>query len=165
MIKVLGIDPGLAFTGFGVLLNEGAKFKHLEHGTIKTSKDMEHAKRLLAIYDGVCEVVKKHKPDIAGMESLYFSKNVTSGLLVSQAIGVIYLALEHNNIPVYEFAANSIKKTVTGIAKADKIQVQQCVKMILALAEIPKPDHAADALAIAITAVNYGVRNIPIIGT
>lgn len=154
MMTVLGVDPGLAFTGFGILQNNGSRFLHLVHGTIETTKEMHHGQRLSTIYNGICEVVKKYKPDIAGVESLYFSKNVTSGLLVSQGLGVIFLALEHNKIPFYEFAPNTIKKTVTGVAKAEKTQVQHCVKIILGLPDIPKPNHAADALAVAITAVN-----------
>lgn len=158
MIKVLGIDPGLAFTGFGLVKNNGSHFMHIEHGTITTKKDMEHSKRLLTIYNGIGTLVEKHKPNFAGIESLYFAKNVSSGLLVSQALGVILLALEQHHIPVYEFAPNMIKKTVTGIALADKIQVQHCVKIMLALPDLPKPDHAADALAAAITALTARPR-------
>lgn len=154
MTTILGIDPGLAFTGFGIIRSDGLRFSHITHGTIATKKSTPHSKRLLAIYDGIVEIAQKYQPDRAALETLYFARNVTSGLLVSQSLGVILLALEHNKIPVYEFAPNTIKKTVTGIAQADKVQVQHCVKVILGLSDIPKPDHAADALAIAVTAVN-----------
>lgn len=153
---VIGVDPGLAFTGFGIIEANGSRFVHVEHGVIATKKETPHGMRLLAIYDGISDLIEKYKPSAAGIESLYFAKNVSSGLLVSQALGVILLAFNQHTIPVCEVAPNTVKKTVTGVAQADKNQVQQCVKLLLGLSEVPKPDHAADALAIAISAVNNG---------
>lgn len=158
---ILGIDPGLAFTGFGIIRAEGSRFVPVAYGTIETKKETPHGQRLLTIYDGIVQLIKEYNPARAGIESLYFSKNVSSGLLVSQALGVILLALNQNNIPVCEIAPNTVKKTVTGVAQADKNQVQQCVKLLLGLHQVPKPDHAADALAIAITAVNLGMNPLP----
>lgn len=153
-MTVLGIDPGLGFTGYGLIKKSGSRYFHIEHGVIETTKNQEQGERLFTIYDGLCNLIKLHKPALAGVESLYFAKNVSSGLLVSQALGVILLALKQYEVEVCELAPNTIKKSVTGVAKADKNQVQQCVKIFLGLPEIPKPDHAADALAIAITAGN-----------
>lgn len=158
---VLGIDPGLAFTGYGLVNAAANKFCHIEHGTIATKKTDSQPVRLEQIYDGTCRIIEQYKPDIAGIETLYFVKNITSGLAVAKSLGVIMLALQQHHIPIREIAPNTVKKTVTGVAKAEKIQVQHCVKIILGLPDIPKPDHAADALAIAISAVNTGEPSLP----
>ena len=134
---ILGIDPGLAFTGYGIIESKGNRFKHIAHGAIETSKTDTQGKRLSIIYESIVSLIKTHKPEKAGIEALYFAKNVTSGLAVSQSLGVILLALEHCAVPVSEIAPNTVKKTVTGIALADKVQVQHCVKLILGLPDIP----------------------------
>lgn len=159
-MTVLGLDPGLAHTGFGVIQTVGSRFMHLTHGTIKTTKDLSQGDRLSIIYEAVCKIAEKYKPDFAGIETLYFSKNVSSAFFVAQALGVINLALAHKKIPVNEVTPNTVKKTLTGIGTADKIQVQQCVKIILGLNKIPRPSHAADALAVAVTAINTNVPEI-----
>ncbi|PIE98725.1 MAG: crossover junction endodeoxyribonuclease RuvC [Treponema sp.] len=153
---VLGIDPGLAATGFGVVGVSKNRFVHIDHGAIVTSADLSQQDRLVVIYDELSKIVKKYKPSDAGVESLYFAKNVTSALGVSEARGVSLLLLAKNGVATIEYSPNTIKKSVTGIAKADKKQVQHCVKILLGLPDLPKPNHAADALAAAITRVNIG---------
>jgi crossover junction endodeoxyribonuclease RuvC len=152
--KILGIDPGLASTGWGVIEAEGNRLRHLEHGTIETGKEMAHAKRLRAIYDAVRAAISLHKPNEAAIETLYFARNVSSALTVSEARGVVLLALEQAGLPVYEARPDDIKKAVVGHGRAEKAQVQEMVKLLLALDAIPKPDHAADALGAAICAAN-----------
>jgi crossover junction endodeoxyribonuclease RuvC len=152
--KIIGIDPGLASTGWGVIEVAGNRLRHLEHGTIETGKDMVHAKRLRAIYDGVKAVIAAHAPNEAAIETLYFARNVSSALTVSEARGVVLLALEQAALPVFEARPDDIKKAVVGHGRAEKAQVQEMVRMLLALDAIPKPDHAADALGAAICAAN-----------
>lgn len=153
---VIGIDPGLANTGYGIIEFSQNKFKCIEYGSITTASDKPQGERLLIIFNKISELVKKYKPAEAGIETVYFAKNVTSAITVSEAKGVVLLALAQNGISVSEYAPNAIKKAVTGIAQAEKAQVQNAVKIILGLATVPKPDHAADALAAAITKINLG---------
>ena len=151
---ILGIDPGLASTGWGVIDSDGTRFRLISYGCIETDSKQNHSLRLLEIYNKILAVINEFKPDQASMETLYFAKNVTSALGVSEARGVVSLCLAQNAIPLTEYSPNTIKQSVSGTATADKSLVQQCVKMLLGLQEIPKPDHAADAIAAAITHVN-----------
>lgn len=151
---ILGIDPGLASTGWGIIESDGIRFKLIAYGVVETKSTQEHPERLLEIYNKILSVVNEFKPDCASMETLYFAKNVTSALCVSEARGVVSLCMAQNAIPLSEYSPNTIKQSVSGTATADKSLVQKCVKMLLGLKEIPKPDHAADALATAITHVN-----------
>lgn len=128
--------------------------RHIEHGTIETETGIAHGKRLAAIYHGVREVLEKHQPHGAAVETLYFARNVTSALAVSEARGVVLLALEQAGLPVFEARPDDIKKAVVGVGRAEKAQVQEMVKILLALETIPRPDHAADALGAAICAAN-----------
>lgn len=153
---VIGIDPGLANTGYGVIRYSQNRFNCLEYGAITTSSDMTQGERLLRIFDEVSAILQKFKPAEAGIENVYFGKNVTSAITVSEARGVVLLALAQHRVRVSEYAPNAIKKAVTGLAMAEKRQVQEAVKIILGLSKIPKPDHAADALAAAITKINLG---------
>ena len=155
---IVGIDPGLANTGYGLISFERNRFKIISYGTIKTDSNIFHGERLMLIYNELVEILKKYKPNEAGIESLYFAKNVTSALSVSEARGVSILALYLNGIKdIGEYAPNAIKKAVTGIASATKEQVQDGVKLLLGLSSRPRPDHAADALAVAIAKANIGV--------
>ncbi len=149
--RILGIDPGLASTGWGVIDMCGSRLVHVAHGVIETTNTMKHQIRLLEIYNRVLAVLREYNPNEASMEALYFAKNVTSGLAVAEARGVVTLCLTQNTVPLVEYSPLSIKQCVVGSAKAEKKHVQQYVKLLLGLAEIPKPDHAADALAAAIT--------------
>lgn len=155
--RILGIDPGLASTGWGIIESDGIRFKLIDYGCIETESTWEHGKRLCEIYDVIQTVIKDYKPTESSMETLYFAKNVTSAMSVSQARGVVTLALTQNGLPLGEYSPNTIKQSVTGTASADKKLVQNCVKMLLGMDHIPKPDHSADALAAAITHANHAL--------
>ena len=152
--RVLGVDPGLAACGYGVIDFDGGRFRAVKYGVIETSPDEPRPSRLLAIYRVLSSILEEFAPAEAGMETLYFAKNVTSALAVAEARGVVSMCLAERGIALTEHAPAAIKKTVTGVASADKTAVQRAVKLLLGLEEIPKPDHAADALAAAITHVN-----------
>jgi len=152
--RILGIDPGLASTGWGMLEDNGTNIKYIDHGIIITKADCPRAQRLFFIMKSVRQIIEKYKPAQAALENLYFGKNVSSAIPVAEARGVISAVTAEMGIPLSELTPNAIKKGVTGFAGADKKQVQEMVKMILNLEEIPKPDHASDALAAAICAAN-----------
>ena len=149
--RVIGIDPGLASTGFGIIDSMGGSLHLVSYGVIETAAEEEHSTRLLAIYNRLLAVLDEFKPDEAEMETLYFSRNVTSALAVAEAKGVVTLCLAQQDIPLTMYTPNQIKTTVTGTSSADKETVEQYVKILLNLETEPKPDHAADALAGAIT--------------
>ncbi|MGI5173980.1 crossover junction endodeoxyribonuclease RuvC [Treponema sp. OMZ 840] len=152
--RVLGIDPGLASTGWAVIDYADSRYRSVGWGVIETEKDMKRGERLLYIYDQLQNILDMYNPNEAGMETLYFAKNVTSALVVAEARGTVTLCLSRNAVPLFEYSPNCIKKAVSGTARADKILVQQYVKLLLGLSELPKPDHAADALAAAITHIH-----------
>lgn len=152
--RVLGIDPGLASTGWGIVDFASSRYRLVAYGVIETEKNAPHGERLLAIYNRIYAVVNEYKPTLAGMESLFFSKNVTSAMGVSEARGVLSLCLAQNCVPLEDYTPNAIKQSVTGTGKADKALVQNYVKLLLGLSDVPKPDHAADALAAAITCIH-----------
>lgn len=151
---VIGIDPGLASTGYGVVAFSRSRLAYVDHGVIKTTADMPHQERLLVIYHGVAALLERFSPTEAGMETLYFAKNVSSAMAVAEARGVVTLALALKGIPLGEYTPHGIKQAVVGVARADKSQVQEAVRVLLGLTDIPRPDHAADALAAAITRVH-----------
>ncbi len=147
---ILGIDPGLADTGFGIIAKEGGCLKLIDYGVVKTKAGKPAKDRLSEIYQSLEKIIKKYQPDSVSIEQLFFCKNVKTALSVGQARGVIVLLAGQNNIPLKEFTPLQVKMGTTGYGKASKNQVQQMVKIILKLKELPKPDDAADALAIAI---------------
>jgi crossover junction endodeoxyribonuclease RuvC len=147
---IVGVDPGLASTGYGVIAVRGNRCRYLTHGCIETSKDLEIGDRLSLIYDEFITVIDEYGPTEAGMEGLYFSKNITSALWVAEAKGVVTLALKQRGIALAEYTPFAIKNAIVGNGRAEKKQVQEMVKLLLGLKEIPKPDHAADALAVAV---------------
>jgi len=151
---VLGIDPGLAATGYGVISAEGGRLRWVDHGVFRTASGDSPGTRLAVVYRGICELLELHRPTIAGIESIYFTKNVTSAIPVAQARGVVLLALEQYGVPAEEFTPQVIKRAVVGTGQAEKEQVIQMVRIILGLSEAPRPDHAADALAAAVTRFN-----------
>lgn len=151
--RVIGIDPGLAHTGFGIIDAEGNDIRLISYGVIETSSSEEHGVRLLAIYNRLVAVLQEFEPCQAAMEELYFSRNVSSALTVSEAKGVITMCLAQNALPLCMYRPNQIKYAVTGAKTADKKTVEQYVKILLDLESEPRPDHAADALAVAITHV------------
>ncbi len=150
-MKILGIDPGTATTGFGVIEKTGSKLKFIDAGVISTPADMEMPNRLSEIYAGLQELIDHHQPNCMAVELLYFATNVTTAITVGQARGVVLLAASEAGLSVGEYTPLQVKQAVTGYGKADKKQIQEMVKMLLGLDGIPKPDDAADGLAIAIT--------------
>ena len=153
--RILGIDPGLASTGFGIVDGCLNKYRMVGYGVIETPAHIEHGLRLLTIYNRLIAVINEFRPYEASMETLYFSRNVSSAMGVAEARGVATLCLAQNAIPLFEYKPNQIKLAVTGGAQADKVLVEKYVKLILNLQTEPKPDHAADALAGAVTHLHY----------
>lgn len=149
---ILGIDPGFARLGFGVIEETSGKAQAVTYGCFETSSKLERPERLLKIYKEMQRLIKKYKPKKVAFEYLFFSKNTKTAMAVGEARGVIILACAEAKIPPVEIMPNQIKQAVTGYGRADKQQMQKMVKLILGLKEIPKPDDAADALAIALCA-------------
>ena len=152
---ILGIDPGYARCGYGILETEGQGFKVLTYGCIETSKDEAMPERLKRVYDEISRLVAEFEPDKAAVEKLFFAKNTKTALAVAQARGVILLALAENKLPIVELTAMQIKQALTGYGGADKAQMQEMTKIILKLAEIPRPDDAADALGVAFAGASW----------
>ena len=163
---ILGIDPGTATTGYGVikkkikrkgLIKGGQKSKtrnkleHIAHGTIKTDPTLSDAQRLKLLYNQLTVIIGKYKPKIIAVEKLYFFKNLKTVIPVSQAKGVILLAAEKKKMKIFEFTPLQVKMITTGYGRADKKEVQRMMKTLLCLEKIPKPDDAADALAVAVS--------------
>ncbi len=147
---ILGFDPGTATTGFGVVESVNDVLRPIDVGVILTPSDMPIEERLLSIYTDVNTLLDKYNPDTVATERLFFDRNVTNALSVGRAIGVILLAVAQRGLPWMEYTPMQVKTSVTGYGGADKNQIQQMVVRLLGLAEVPKPDDAADALAIAI---------------
>ena len=154
-LRILGIDPGLASVGYGVLEARGSTLRYLGHGCIVTRKEEEIGKRLLSIFAAVSDLIEEWGPCAAAMESLYFWKNVSSAIPVAEAKGVIRLAFARAALPLAEYSPTAIKQAVSGSARSEKAQVQEMVRLLLRLDEPPRPDHAADALAAAICRANH----------
>ncbi len=150
----LGIDPGIADMGFGVVVVEAGKERCLEYGSLKTAAGTPVGERLRTIHDGLSAIIRKYRPTTVGLEKLYFQKNVKTAMNVAEARGVILLCLAQHGLKVMEFNPSDIKIAVCGYGLADKSQVQRMVVTLLGLKEIPKPDDAADALAVALTAAH-----------
>ena len=150
-MRILGIDPGTAITGFGVIDYEGGAFKFVDAGVIRTPKEQPMNERLLTVYDEMHELLTEFKPDVMSIELLFFARNVTTAMTVGQSRGIVILAATQAKVPVFEYTPMQVKQAVTGYGKADKKQIQEMVKTLLKLDVIPKPDDAADGLAIAIT--------------
>jgi crossover junction endodeoxyribonuclease RuvC len=148
------VDPGLASVGWGVIESAGGRLVHLGHGCINTAAGDEMSARLLSIYDELSALIEEWKPNWASMESLFFWRNVTSAIPVSEAKGVIRLAFVKSGVPLVEYSPTAIKQAVVGTSRAEKEQVQEMVRILLGLSAIPRPNHAADALAAAICRSN-----------
>lgn len=147
---IFGIDPGYAIVGCGVVRYERGSFSLIGYGAVTTDKDMPFNKRLKKIYDDLTELLLRFKPDAVSMERLYFNTNQKTAIDVAQARGVAVLAVENAGIPLYEYTPLQVKQSIVGYGRAEKIQVQNMTKMFLKLDKIPKPDDAADALALAV---------------
>lgn len=154
-MKILGIDPGTATTGYGIIENRDGKLRALEYGCIKTSPKKRAETRLAEIYKDLNHLIKKHQPGILAVESVFFYKNVKTAIAVAQSRGVVLLAATQAKVPVVEYTPLQVKSTLTSYGKAEKKQVQYMVQKLLDLKSIPKPDDAADALAVAICAANF----------
>jgi len=155
MTLALGIDPGTATTGYGLVrLTPDGSLVAVNYGVILTSKAATAPARLVMLYDQLHEILNEYHPEIAAVEKLFFSRNVTTALAVGQARGVVMLCLQQSGIEAFEYTPNEVKQAVAGYGSAQKRQVQEMVRALLQLDAIPKPDDAADALAIAITHLN-----------
>ncbi len=147
---VLGIDPGYAIIGYGVLNYNSNRFSIVEYGAVTTKAGSLFSDRLYEIYDQLCNIIEKYRPDAMSIEKLFFNTNTTTAIDVAQARGVILLAAKRYNVPIYEYTPLQVKSSVTGYGRADKKQVMEMTKNLLGLSKVPKPDDTADALAIAI---------------
>jgi crossover junction endodeoxyribonuclease RuvC len=158
----LGIDPGIATTGFGIIQEEqDGRLTVLNFGVIQTTSDLSQAERLVQLYKRVKELILLHHPEMGAVEKLFFERNVRTALSVGQARGVTLLAMAELNLQIGEYTPMEVKQAVVGYGGADKSQVQQMVKMILGLDVIPHPDDAADALAVAICHIHSAkIRNL-----
>lgn len=149
-MKILGIDPGYAILGWGVVEMKGNSFKALNYGAVTTPAGMDMTDRLKVLYNELMNIIAEEEPDIASVEELFFNTNTKTAIMVGQARGVALLACANSGLPVYEFTPLQIKQGLVGYGRAEKKQVQMMVKTILGLSSVPKPDDTADALAAAI---------------
>lgn len=151
-MKILGIDPGIGICGFGLIeTTSRANAKALDYGVITTKIRAPLPSRLKELYESLQEVFDTTKPDVVSVEKLFFSKNITTGIAVAEARGLVLLVAEQKGLQIFEYTPNEIKKTLTGYGSAKKGQIQEMVRVHLGLKDKPKPDDAADALAAAIT--------------
>jgi crossover junction endodeoxyribonuclease RuvC len=153
-VIVLGIDPGTARTGYGLVVREGSQLRLLDYGCIETIADRPLEARLLLIHEGLETLIEDHHPDAVGVERVFFNRNVQTAFAVGQARGIVLLAAAQHALPVVEYGPHEVKIAVTGYGRASKEQVQRMVRLILGMAELPRPDDAADALAVAICAAH-----------
>ena len=149
-MRILGIDPGVAIVGFGVVDYEKGQAKMVQYGAINTDAGLPLATRLVQIESDLCQLISHFQPDEIAVEELFFSKNITTGIAVAHARGVILCTAEKAGIPIYEYTPMQIKQAVVGYGLADKKQVMDMTRRLLKLKSVPRPDDAADALAIAI---------------
>ena len=147
---VLGIDPGTARLGYGVVERQGSRLSMLDYGCLETVNDRPLEQRLLLIHEGIADLIETHRPQAVGVERLFFNKNVQTAMAVGQARGVVLLAAAEHGLPVLEYGPHEVKLAVTGYGKAPKDQVQPMVQLVLSMEQVPRPDDAADALAVAV---------------
>ncbi|MCC6639381.1 crossover junction endodeoxyribonuclease RuvC [Candidatus Falkowbacteria bacterium] len=148
---ILGIDPGYGIVGFGVItINDSHQMKHVTHGVITTPSKSEFISRIHIISQDLIDIIKKYKPDAVGIEKIFFAKNTKTAIDVAQARGAILATIAAHNVPIFELTPLQVKQGIVGYGKADKIQVQKMTQYLMGLTKIPKPDDAADALAIAV---------------
>ena len=158
-IIVLGIDPGYAITGYGVIAYHRNHFDCLAYGVIRTKASQPFPDRLLLIHRQLSELIERYQPDAVAIEELFFSRNTTTAIGTAQARGLSVLSGAGAGLPVYEYTPMQVKLAVSGYGRADKWQVQQMVRILLNLDQLPRPDDAADALAVAICHAHSGNRN------
>lgn len=150
MMRILGIDPGIAIVGFGVVDKNGNRYSTVEYGAITTPAHTPLENRLKTIYDEMTLLIANFRPDAMSVEELFFNSNAKTAIAVGQARGVIILSAVENGVPIYEYTPLQVKQALTGYGRASKMQIQQMMRTMLGLSEIPKPDDVADALAIAV---------------
>ncbi len=148
-LRILGIDPGFGKIGYGVIDVNGTKAKSVCFGVIETDVEHEIPERLNKIFEDISKLIEDFRPDETAVEQLFFFRNVTTAIQVGEARGVILLALQRNGLPIFEYTPKQVKQAVTGYGKAEKGQIQKTMKLFLSLDSAPKPDDAADALAVA----------------
>ena len=151
VLRILGIDPGYAIVGFGVVDYENTRFRLIDMGAVTTAADMPFEARLKALYLDMSEIIDTYKPQEIAVEKLFFNTNQKTVIDVAQARGVTLLPAIMNNLPIYEYTPLQVKSSIVGYGRAEKKQVQEMVKTMLHLKEVPKPDDTADAVAMAIT--------------
>lgn len=149
-IRIIGIDPGYAIVGWGVLDYDGYRFEAVEYGAIMTEPDLSFERRLELIWDGLSDILSRHKPSVMAVEQLFFTTNHKTAIDVAQARGVILLCAVKHGLKTFQYTPLQVKQAVVGYGKAEKQQVMQMVKTLLKLDQIPKPDDTADAIAVAI---------------
>ena len=149
-IRILGIDPGTGIMGYGIIEKSGSSIKPIKYGCIRTKPNLNQPDRLSFIYDSLSDIIEKEKPDQVAIESLFFFKNQKTVISVAEARGVSIICATKEKIPVFEYTPLQIKQALTGYGRAEKKQIQEMVKIICKLETCPKPDDAADALAVAI---------------
>jgi crossover junction endodeoxyribonuclease RuvC len=147
---VLGIDPGLATTGYGLVEGDGQRLELVAYGVVRTPAKTPIARRLLQLHDELAEILREYRPDEAAVEELFFSTNARTAIVVGEARGVVILTLAEASLPIAEYTPLQVKQAITGYGQADKAQVQQMVSLLLNLRYVPQPDDAADALAISV---------------
>jgi crossover junction endodeoxyribonuclease RuvC len=154
-MRVLGIDPGLATMGYGVVDGEGDRLEAVAYGVVRTPAHTPITERLILLYDALRCIVRTHAPEQAAVEELFFATNARTAISVSQARGVALLALAQTGLPVAEYTPLEVKQATTGYGQADKVQMQEMVRLLLDLDDLPRPDDAADALAVAICHLSH----------
>jgi crossover junction endodeoxyribonuclease RuvC len=149
-VIVLGIDPGTAATGYGLVERLGSRLRAIDYGCVETRSNQELPQRLLEIHRAVSQLIELHQPALLGVERLFFNRNVQTAFAVGQARGAVLLAAAQHGLPVFEYGPHEVKMAVTGYGRAGKEQVQRMVQVVLGMPAVPRPDDAADALAVAI---------------
>jgi crossover junction endodeoxyribonuclease RuvC len=150
-MRILGVDPGTGILGFGVVDSSNGVYTLVDGGVIRTPVHEDDAVRLQTIYEELTDIIASTKPELMSVEKLFFARNVTTAMTVAQARGVVLLCGKLAGLTIYEYTPMQIKQAITGYGKADKKQIQEMVRIILKLNEVPKPDDAADAIAAALT--------------
>jgi crossover junction endodeoxyribonuclease RuvC len=158
-VIILGIDPGIAIVGYGIIKYEGNKFTVMNYGAITTESSMQLPERLKVIYRAVQDLINVYRPSVVAVEELFFNKNVKTALNVGQGRGVVILAAANAGVNIFEYTPLQVKQSVVGYGRAQKPQVQQMVKALLSLNAVPKPDDVADALAVAVCHANSSTMN------
>jgi crossover junction endodeoxyribonuclease RuvC len=158
-LRIIGIDPGIAIAGFGIVERQADRVKVVQYGSIETPAGEDPGQRLRMIYDAACGLIDRYEPKEMAVEKLFFNRNVTTAFTVGQARGVIMLAAVQKGLSIAEYTPLQVKQAVAGYGKAEKRQVQEMVKLLLGLPDIPKPDDVADALAVAICHAHAGTLN------